>query len=123
MNYPDNNPKSAFGIRKVPLHLNPPSALIYMALGFKNGAAKYGPFNWRENKVAASVYIGAALRHILAWQDGEELAEDSGFPHLAHALACLAILVDARESGNLINDRPLPGPTSSLLSEWEDESK
>lgn len=119
--YPDDNPKSISGIKKVPLHLNPPSALIYMALGFADGSVKYGPFNWREKSVAASVYLAAVKRHIEAWQDGEENAPDSGYPHLAHALACLAILVDAQSVGNLVDDRPLPGAAPRLLKQWEKE--
>ena len=119
--YPDNNPKSAFGTKKVPLHLNPSSALIYMALGFRDGAKKYGPFNWREKSVAASVYLAAVKRHIEAWQDGEEVALDSGLPHLGHALACLAILVDAQSVGNLVDDRPKPGAAPGLLAAWEEK--
>lgn len=106
---PDNNPKSAFGVKKPPLHLIPPVALAHEAMAMGNGAAKYGPYNWRENSVAASIYVAAALRHLLAWHEGEELAEDSGVHHLAHARACLGILLDAMEGGNLIDDRPLKG--------------
>lgn len=116
--YPDNNPKTAFGIKKVNLALNPPAALIYMALGFMDGAIKYGPYNWRDNQVSTMIYLAAFKRHMDAWLDGEELAEDSGKPHLAHALACLAIIVDAKETGNLIDDRPKPGAAAALLKKW-----
>lgn len=116
--YPDNNPKTAFGIKKVNLALNPPAALIYMALGFMDGAAKYGPYNWRENEVSAMIYVAALKRHLEAWLDGEEVAEDSGKPHLAHLLACAAILVDALETGNLVDDRPKPGAAAALLKKW-----
>ena len=94
-----------------------------MALGFKDGAVKYGPFNWREHGVAASVYVGAALRHLLDYWDGEELARDSKKPHLAHALACLAILVDATENGTLVDDRPLPGAAPWLMEKWEEKDE
>ena len=116
--YTDGNPKSAFGNKKPNLALNPPAALIYMALGFEDGAAKYGPYNWRENDVSAMVYVAAAQRHLAAWLDGEENAEDSSKPHLGHAMACLAILADAVENDNLIDDRPRPGPASGLISKW-----
>lgn len=88
-----------------------------MALGFKSGAEKYGPFNWRTNSVAASVYIAAALRHILAYADGQDIDEDSGYPVLAHALASLAIAVDATETGNLVDDR-VKGAAAGLLKRW-----
>lgn len=114
---PDNNPKSRYGIKKPPLHLVPPAAIIYLAQGFRDGADKYGPYNWRENEVAASVYVGAAMRHMVSWWDGEELAKDSGIHHLAHAMSCLAIICDAKETGNLVDDRPLPGAASRLIEE------
>ena len=114
---PDNNPKSQYGIKKPPLHLVPPAAKIYLAMGFKDGAAKYGPYNWRENEVAASVYYGACMRHIDEWWDGDELASDSSVHHIAHALSCLAIIADARETGNLVDDRPLPGAAGRLIKE------
>ena len=113
------NLKDLLGIRKVQLDLVPPTAVIYLALAMQDGARKYGPFNWRSKKVKASIYHAAALRHLLAWFDGEELAADSGKPHLAHALACLAILVDAKETGNLVDDRPLPGAAARLVALFE----
>jgi hypothetical protein len=99
------------------MHLVPPSAKIYLAEGFKDGAQKYGPYNWRENQVAASVYVGAAQRHLDQWWDGEEYATDSNVHHLAHALSCLAIIVDGRETGNLVDDRPLPGCAARLIED------
>jgi hypothetical protein len=38
-------------------------------------------------------------------------------PHLAHALACLAILVDADAAGKLNDDRNYPGGYRSLVEE------
>lgn len=116
--YPDNNPKTAIGVTKPSLSKVPPAAVLYTALAFMDGARKYGPFNWRTKKVTASIYIDAAKRHLDAWFDGEELADDSGLPHFAHALACIAILVDAKECGVLVDDRPPPGCTARLLREW-----
>lgn len=109
------NPKDKIGIKKVQLNLIPPAALIYEALAMEDGAQKYGSYNWREKKVRASIYYAAFLRHVFAWFDGEELAEDSKKPHLGHARACMGILIDAYETGNLIDDRPKKGPTSKLI--------
>lgn len=113
------NPKDLLGIKKVQLNLVPPSSIIYQALAMEDGAKKYGPYNWRENKVIASIYVAAAMRHLQQWYDGEELAADSQKPHLAHALACLGIIVDAKETGNLVDDRPLPGAASQLIARLE----
>lgn len=109
------NPKDRIGMKKPPLHLIPSAALIHEAEAFRNGAEKYGPFNWRDESVAGTVYISAAMRHILNWMDGEEIAEDSGVHHLAHARACLAIILDAMEISNLVDDRPTAGNSPELI--------
>jgi hypothetical protein len=102
---PDSNPKSALGIKKAPLHLVSPIALAWEAAAFAEGGMKYGPYNFREDAVAATVYIAAALRHLQAYAMGEDLAQDSNLPHLAHCRACCAILIDAEATGKLIDDR------------------
>ena len=109
------NPKDALGTAKVPLSAVPPAAIIHTANAFRDGDAKYGPYNWRQNRVKASIYVDAALRHILSWFDGEDHASDSGVHHLGHAMACLAILLDAYEAGALEDNRPPPGQTTNLL--------
>jgi dATP/dGTP diphosphohydrolase len=100
-----SNPKDLLGFKKVDLSLVPSIAIYHEACAFMDGARKYGPFNWRDNAVLARVYIAAAQRHIDYWAAGEEIAKDSGYHHLAHARACLAILLDAQETGNLIDNR------------------
>lgn len=112
------NPKDLLGMKKVSVSKVPPAALIYAALAMGDGAVKYGPYNWRKNKVIASIYVDAMLRHTMAWFDGEELAEDSQRPHLAHAMACFCILIDALETGNLVDDRPEPGAAAALIKKF-----
>lgn len=119
--YPDDNPKTIHGIKKVPLHLVPPSASHALALGFADGAEKYGPYNWREKTVSASIYVAAAKRHIDAWFDGEEVAYDSGVPHLAHAMACLAIIYDGMTIGKINDDRPPAGASPRLQKEYAEK--
>ena len=117
------NPKDLVGAKKVQLNLVPPASIIYQALAMEDGSRKYGPFNWRKNKVITSIYVAAALRHIHQYYDGEDNAQDSGKPHLGHALACLGIIVDALETGNLIDDRPTPGAASRLIADLEARKK
>ena len=112
--YPDNNPKTAVGVTKVPLHLVPPSTTHYLAMAFADGARKYGPYNWRDKTVSSSVYVAAAKRHMDAWWDGEAVSSDAKVHHLAHALACLAIILDAETVGKLNDDRPTPGAANRL---------
>ena len=111
------NPKQAYGDKKVPLHLVPPVAIAYMGMALKEGAKKYGPYNWRENNVEVMTYIGAAMRHIGAYVDGEDTDPESGNPHLSHALASLAILVDAVEGNTAIDNRPLAGAVPRVLED------
>jgi len=112
--YPDGNPKTAAGATKVPLHLVPPSATHYLALAFKDGAEKYGAYNWRVKGVSASVYIAAAMRHLDAYRDGEDVSRDALVHHLGHVMACCAIVLDAASVGMLNDDRPTKGAAASL---------
>jgi hypothetical protein len=100
------NPKDLLGAKKVSISKLPAVAMLHGAHAMMNGAEKFGPYNWREKKVQAEIYIDAALRHITAWNEREECATDSHVHHLGHAIACLAILLDAQETGNLVDNRP-----------------
>jgi hypothetical protein len=115
------NPKDVIGVKKVPLHLIPGTAAAHQAMAHKNGAVKYGPYNWREEGVSASVYVAACMRHLMAWYDGEELARDSGVHHLGHAIACLNIILDSQEVGNLVDDRPKPAPTAEIHARMKEK--
>lgn len=99
------NPKDAIGSAKPDLSLVTAAMLEAVAAALKNGAVRYGRGNWRSTPVRGLVYTAAALRHIKAWEDGEDFAADSGVHHLAHALASLAIIVDAGRAGTFIDDR------------------
>lgn len=109
MNDKLSNPKDTIGNDKLPLHLWPTTATAMGSIGLLEGAVKYGRLNWRHTGVRASIYIDACKRHLDAWMEGEETAPDSGVPHLANALACLAIIVDAQAAGKLTDDRNFAG--------------
>ena len=109
------NPKDKIGAAKVDLSLLPAAASIHGSHAMMDGAVKYGPYNWRTKKVKARIYVSAALRHLLCWLDGEEVAEDSGVHHLGHAIACAGILLDAQSTGNLVDDRPVKGSSPDVL--------
>lgn len=111
------NPKDRIGVKKPPVSLVPPALNILAAEAMRDGAAKYGTYNWRESKVIASIYVAALKRHLDSWWDGEECAQDSGVHHLGHAAACLAILIDAQSIGQLIDDRPPAGAAAKMIAE------
>lgn len=103
-----SNPKDNVGSTKLPFHLWPETATALGCLGLLDGELKYGRSNFRAVGVRASVYVDACRRHLAAWFEGETSDPDSGVPHLGHALACLAILVEAEAAGNLNDDRMFP---------------
>lgn len=112
------NPKDLLGVRKPPLHLVAPALVLWVSKVFGFSAERYGPYNWREKKVRLSIYLDAIERHLLAMQDGQQMDEESGLPHEAHIGANVAILLDAKATGNLVNDLTWkPGPASRLIKE------
>jgi hypothetical protein len=103
--YADGNPKTPFGVKKPPTWQVPTVPQYLTGLALLHGRLKYGLQNWRVDPVSASTYINAAQRHIDSWKEGTEVAEDSGIHHLAHAAACLFIVMDAQRYGTMIDDR------------------
>lgn len=87
----------------------------------ENGMGKYGLMNWRDNDVVAHIYYDAAMRHLMSWWDGEDVAYDSKIKHLAHVMACCAILIDAEYNKNLIDDRPRAGHVADMIEEIHKE--
>lgn len=89
---------------KPPLHLLDRYALIQVANVLGHGAAKYEEepgtgVNWRKGYRYTRL-ISAALRHIHAYNDGEDNDPSSGLPHIAHAMSQLMFLL------NMANEHP-----------------
>lgn len=103
----ETNPKELIGSSKLPLHLWPTTATAMGCLGLLEGL-KYGRSNFRDSGVKASTYYDALKRHMDAWWEGEEMSKE-GVPHLANALACIAIIVDSKATGMLQDDRAYRG--------------
>ncbi len=84
--------------------LLPSRGLIEIAkvLGF--GASKYAPHNWRGG-MAWSRLIGAILRHILAYNEGEDFDKETGLSHLAHAGADILFLLEYEATHKAQDDR------------------
>lgn len=58
------------------------------------GADKYAPNNWKRVDGARDRYVAAALRHISAYRSGFMLDAESNRHHLAHAMCCLAFIIE-----------------------------
>ena len=56
------------------------------------GAAKYDDNNWKKLENREERYYAALMRHLCSWRKGEENDEESGLPHLYHAMACIMFI-------------------------------
>lgn len=121
-NYKESNPKDEAAALdgRVPLSLFPDTARIAGAMAFLEGKEKYGRYNYRVVGVKSSVYVEALERHMTAWWNGEDIDEKSGLNHLWKAIACVAILIDAMETGMLTDDRPPRAPVQEMLEGLEE---
>jgi len=87
------------------LDLLPVAPLLDVADVLTFGAAKYADRNWERGFSYGRPY-SAALRHLLAWWDGEDADPETGLPHLAHAATCLMFLLEYARTGAGRDDRP-----------------
>ena len=109
----DSNPKDALGISKVPMSTVPVPVMMEVALGLMEGGLKYGRHNYRAIGIRFSVYYDAAMRHVGAWWEGEDIDADSGLSHITKAISTLVVLRDAMIRDKFVDDRP-PG-TSGFI--------
>lgn len=86
------------------VELIPPLALIEIGRVLEFGAKKYGANNWRHG-MNWSRFHGAALRHLLAWFEGESKDVESDLSHLAHAACCLLFLMECEAKQLGCDDR------------------
>ena len=100
------NPKDRAASDRIDLSLFPDTAIFYGSLAKTEGDLKYGGYNYRVGGVQASVYVAACRRHLAKWWNGSDDDPKTKIPHLANAIACLAILIDAVECGVLNDNRP-----------------
>lgn len=132
----DGNPKTAMGALKPDLSVIPPIAILHLATAMMNGDVKYGAFNYRKDKVSSRVYVAAALRHLLSYLDGEDFSQDTVegarlydedpvankaiamTHHLAHVMACCAIVLDAEACDMLIDNRPDKGSAGAAIEQF-----
>lgn len=92
---------------KLPLHLLSTEAMNQTAAVLKFGAQKYAEHNWR-NGFAWSRPLSAAMRHITAFNAGEDIDPESGLSHLAHAACCIMFLLEFEKTHPHLDDRYKP---------------
>lgn len=90
-----NIDRSKIGLKfdgeKIMYELLPVDALEGVVKILTFGAKKYAPMNWKMVE-PINRYYGALIRHIEAVRKGEWIDEDSGMPHLDHAMCNLVFL-------------------------------
>jgi hypothetical protein len=92
---------------KAPMSLLSSEALHQTAMVLAFGKDKYAAHNWRGG-FEWSRPLSAALRHILAFQDGEDRDPESGLSHLAHAMCCIMFLLEFEKTHRELDDRWKP---------------
>lgn len=114
------NPKDAVGVRKWrQFTCIPFTVLAELGVALLEGAAKYGAHNYRVAGVRASIYIDAAMGHILQWWEGEDIDADSGLSHITKAIASLTVLRDAMLNDMVTDDRPVKPNLDKLRSDLQ----
>lgn len=107
---------------KAPIGLIPYESLIGTAEVLAFGAKKYAAHNWRGGFEWQRL-IDAALRHLLAFNAGQDTDPESGLSHADHAACCIAFLQAHIKSGLGTDNRfmlpsmqpaPAPAPAAKL---------
>ena len=93
-----------FDTDKLPLNLLSTEAMNQTAAVLKFGAQKYAEHNWRKG-FAWSRPLAAAMRHLTAFNDGEDKDPESGLSHLAHAACCIMFLLEFEKTHPELDDR------------------
>lgn len=78
---------------KLPIGLWSRYAIEDVAAILDYGAHKYAAHNWRKG-IEWQRTIDAALRHLIAFNSGEDYDPESGLPHIAHAACNLMFLME-----------------------------
>ena len=96
-----------FDSDKLPLHLLSTEAMNQTATVLAFGAEKYAAHNWRKGFVWSRP-LAAAMRHITAFNAGEDKDPESGLSHLAHAACCIMFLLEFEKTHKELDDRYKP---------------
>lgn len=121
MSSKETNPKDAVGVRKWRQFTTVPLTVVAeVGAAMLEGARKYGRHNYRVAGVRSSVYIDAAMGHLMQYWEGEDIDADSGLHHVVKAMASLAVLRDAMLQDMLADDRPPKAKLDKVRDELQE---
>ena len=89
---------------KVRMDLLDPLAMEALAGVLTFGANKYAAHNWRGG-ISYSRLLAAALRHLSAFNRGEDRDQESGLSHVDHAACCIMFLSNMSKTRPDLDDR------------------
>jgi hypothetical protein len=97
-------PGLKFDAGKPPMNLLSREALTQIAKVLEFGSRKYEAHNWRKG-MSWSRLLGAAMRHLTAFNDGEDVDPETGLSHLAHLGCCTMFLLEYQRFHQSFDDR------------------
>lgn len=89
--------------RKLRLHLVPWAAITEVAKVMDFGADKHGRYNWMQGGDWSEL-VDAAMRHLLAWVEGERVDPETGLSHLSHLACNVLMLICCEKNGIGVDD-------------------
>lgn len=101
-----------FNTGKAELHQVPTSLKFAVAKVLMYGEQKYAKGNWRLG-MKWTTASDCLERHMASWLDGEDLDDESGLPHLYHAAANIAMLIEYSETCKDLDDRHTETPINT----------
>jgi len=87
------------------IDLIPMEGLTEIGRVMSHGAGKYGENTWQGLSDFENRYFAAAMRHMIAWKQGEKIDPESGISHLGHAATNIFFLIwgEKREKKNIFS--------------------
>jgi len=110
-----------FDSDKIRVELMEPEFILGVGKIVTFGAKKYEANNWKKGSSEEDIqrYLGAAMRHLLAYMNGEKNDPESGESHLYH-LSCNAMFLDYFDRRNDIVEVPLDDIENATEGSHED---
>ena len=94
---PEGERSLRYNTGKPDYSLIPLASMKEAAKVLEYGATKYAVDNWRK-PTNWRVSYACLMRHMAAWQSGEDLDPESGFSHLGHAACNILQMLDMLEN-------------------------